>query len=342
MAAESPDIVAALNAESPELDELRAANVRLQRKLLAAKAKTADLVAAVEQAARDAAVTSGRAHVNGPKRDSRKKSAEVALVHSTDWQGGKHTETFNLDVLDQRIARFTSKIAEISDIQRADHPVRECVVMLGGDMCEGTAIFPGQAFEVDASLYDQLFTVARIVEQHITDLATVFESVRVVCEYGNHGRLGRKGDHPAHDNIDLMMYRIVAERFRADKRIRWQYGPGWHQIVDIGNYRALLFHGDEVKSFGGNTPAFGILRKVNSWASGVVAPFNDAYGGHFHTPMTLTMANGGQIYMTGSPESDNQYAAEFVAARGHPSQRLHFIDPDAGRVAASYLVWLDS
>jgi DNA repair exonuclease SbcCD nuclease subunit len=111
--------------------------------------------------------------------------------------------------------------------------------------------------------------------------------------------------------------------------------------VQIGNYRALLVHGDEIKSFGGNTPAFGILRKCNAWATGVVAPFDDAYMGHFHTPMTLTTANGGQVFVTGSPESGNIYAAEFVAAKGRPSQRLHFVDQERGRVTASYIVWLD-
>ena len=335
------DPAEALEQLSPELVALRQANVRLQRQLAQAKAKTAALIAAVEDAARDAAITIGRPEIPRPAKDRRTKGVEVALVHSTDWQGGKRTETFDMDVLEQRIIRFGDKIARITDMQRVDHPVKHCVVMLGGDMVEGTSIFPGQAWEVDASLYDQLFTVARIVERHIGDMAAIFETVHVVCEFGNHGRLGRPGDYQAGDNIDRMMYRIVSERFRNEPRVTWQTSGDWHQIVTIGAYRALLAHGDEIKSFGGNTPAFGILRKANAWASGVVADFDDVYLGHFHTPMTLTMANGRQVYVTGSPESDNQYAAEFVAAKGHPSQRLHYVDPDAGRVTASYLVWLD-
>lgn len=329
-----------LGRDDAEKAELRAANIRLQRQLVQAKAKTEALVDAVERAARDAALTVGRPTSPTVKRDTRRRREEVALIHATDWQGGKVTHTYNLDVLNKRMGTMASKVADLTDIQRADHPVKRCTLMLGGDMVEGVGIFPGQAFEVDASLYEQLFTVGRIIEQLIVDLLSMFERVDVVAEYGNHGRLGRKGDHPAHDNIDLFLYRMIAERTRCE-RVSWQFGPEWHQPVTIGNYRALLFHGDEIKSFGGNTPAFGILRKLTSWASGVVAPFQDAYGGHFHTPMTLTLPNGGQAYMTGSPESDNVYAAEFVAARGRPSQRLHFIDPDGGQVAASYLVWLD-
>ena len=330
----------ALNAETPELAELRAANMTLQRQLVQAKARTAALIEAVENAARSAAVTVGRPKVPTVKKDKRRKDAEVALVHLTDWQCGKQTETFDSTVLAERMTRMSEKVARITDMQRADHPVQHCTVMLGGDMVEGVGIFPGQAHEVDASLYGQMFTAARILEQSITDLSAVFETVHVVTEYGNHGRLGRRGDHPAHDNADLLLYRIVQERTESDA-VTWQVSTHWHQIVEIGAYRALLAHGDEIKSFGGNTPAFGILRKANSWASGVVDDFHDVYLGHFHTPMTLTMANGRQVYVSGSPESDNQYAAEFVAAKGHPSQRLHFVDPEAGRVTASYLVWLD-
>jgi hypothetical protein len=53
------------------------------------------------------------------------------------------------------------------------------------------------------------------------------------------------------------------------------------------------------------------------------------------------MANGGRIFVSGSPESESVYAAEFIAAKGKPSQRLHFIDPEKARVTAEYVVWLD-
>jgi hypothetical protein len=335
------ELAEGLSQETPEVIELRAANVRLQRQLRQANAKTEALVGAVHSAAREAAVIVGRPKATSVKSDKRKHSAEVALIHATDWQCGKRTATFNSEILASRMERLAAKVATLTEIQRADHPVKDCVLMLGGDMVEGVSIFPGQAFEVDSSLYTQIFTAARIIEQLVVDMLGIFEKVHVVCEYGNHGRLGRKGDHQAEDNADLFAYRTVSERL-TDPRLTWQLSGDWRQHVTIGNYRALLIHGDEIKSFGGNTPAFGILRKITAWSSGVVDGFNDAYLGHFHTPMTLTTPSGGQIYVTGSPESDNVYAAEFVAAKGHPSQRLHFIDPDAGRVTASYLVWLDS
>ena len=322
------------------IDQLRQALKRSNELNIRLKHKTGELVAAVHQAAKDAALATPPVKVKPPAKDTRKGKAEVALIHCTDWQLGKKTVSYGKQTCAQRIEQFIDKSLHITNIQRKHHPVRDCVLFLGGDMVEGLGIFPGQAWEVDALLYEQLFTTSHIIAQTITTLAANFESVRVVCEYGNHGRIGRKGEMPGGDNVDRIAYEIA--KHKVGHLVKdWQASDSWYQIAKIGNYKALLVHGDEIKSFGGNTPAFGILRKVNAWAGGVIEDFHDYYMGHWHTPMSLTMSNGGRIFVTGSPESHNEYAREFVAATGIPSQRLHFIDPDKGRVAAEYVVWLD-
>jgi hypothetical protein len=231
--------------------------------------------------------------------------------------------------------QLAQKVMELTTLQRTHHPVRECTLMFGGDMVEGITIFPGQAWEVEAHLFEQLFETVRIEETLVRTFAAFFDKVNVVCEYGNHGRLGRKGEMPANDNIDAISYRIAQDRTKDLKNVTWQMSPDWYQIVKIGNYSALLVHGDECK---GQTS---ILRKANAWATGVVEPFQDVYMGHFHTPTTMTMANAGRVFITGSPESHNEYAREVIAAVGKPSQRLHFVDPIKGRVTAEYTVWLD-
>jgi len=321
--------------------ELKSALRRAQQAEAKAKRKSEDIVNAVYQAASDALRAAPPAKIEKPKQSKAKGKPEVALVHLTDWQAGKKTVSYGLTTLADRIEQMTNKVIELTNIQRQHHPVRDCVVMLGGDMVEGIGIFPGQAYEVEAHLFEQLFEVVRIIEQTVKTLAQNFDTVQIVCEFGNHGRLGRKGDMPSGDNIDRMAYKIASERTAGIKGVTWQMSADWHQIVRVGNYRALLVHGDEVNSYGGNVPAFGILRKCNAWATGVVEDFHDVYMGHFHTPMSLTLANGGRVFVSGSPESHNEYARVFVAAVGKPSQRLHFVDPDKGRVTAEYTVWLD-
>jgi hypothetical protein len=328
--------------EYAEADELRETARRLQQKLAKAQAKTEELIRTVYEAARDAALMQPPVKpTSKPKVDRRRRRPEIALGHLTDLQFGKATESYSRATCEARVGEYVSKTAALTEIQRSDHPVRHGHLMLGGDMVEGTKIFPGQVYEIEAYLYDQLFGCARLIEQTVRSWLGIYEHVTVWEESGNHGRMGKKGEDPASDNIDRMAYRIARDRLENEPRLSWVPQESWYRIVEIGNYRALLVHGDEIKSFGGNTPAFGILRKCNAWASGVVEPFHDVYMGHFHTNMVLTLANGGRVFVSSSTESGSVYAQEFVAATGIPAQRVNFIDPERGRVTSEYVCWLD-
>ncbi len=320
--------------------ELEQTARRLATQLAREKLRTEQLVDAVYRAAKDAAIARGRIQIPAPVKDRRKPAGQVALIHTTDWQVGKVSDSYDLDIAQARIERLAQKVIHIAGIQRHAHPVKHCAVLLGGDMVEGVGIFPGQVYEIGAHLYEQLFAVANIVEQLVATLCAEFETVTVWDIHGNHGRLGRRGENPRNDNIDRVAYAIARDRLTHAKNLTWHHAETWHQIVEIGNYTALLVHGDQIKSFGGNLPAYGILRKTNAWAAGVLPKFRDAYFGHFHTHQTLAGADGRQVFMTGSPESGNEYAREFVAATGTPSQRLHFIDPDKGRVTSEWRIEL--
>jgi hypothetical protein len=77
-------------------------------------------------------------------------------------------------------------------IQRAHHPVRECVLMLGGDMGEGLFNFPAQPFEIDATIFGQYVKVSRLLVDVVRRALALYEKVTVVGEWGNHGRIGSK------------------------------------------------------------------------------------------------------------------------------------------------------
>ncbi|MFA7267556.1 MAG: hypothetical protein WC054_14700, partial [Candidatus Nanopelagicales bacterium] len=66
----------------------------------------------------------------------------------------------------------------------------------------------------------------------------------------------------------------------------------------------------------------------------------DAYIGHLHRRDSYGLPNGGMAYLTGSPETSNAYAAEVLAATSCATQRLHFVDPDAGMVVAEHILTL--
>jgi hypothetical protein len=330
--------------ESQDVKELRSALMRMQKQLRQAKERTQDLVEATHQAAYDAMLTMGKiSPVVEPTIDKRKAKGEVALWHMTDWQGAKRTTSYNSEIMRDRVLSFCQKATRITEIQRADHPVKEVTICFGGDMVEGLFNFPTQAFEVDATLFEQYVNVSRLCVDVVRHALANYEKVTVIAEWGNHGRIGSKRDNvPRSDNFDRMCYELARQLLQGEKRLTWQDCPEDIQRVEIGNYRALLIHGDEVGRNGFASPG-AIVQHANKWRSGSYPwEFRDVYIGHYHTHSEWAMANGqGSVYQTGSTESDNRYAGVMLAASATPSQRLHFIDPVKGRVTAVYKVWLD-
>lgn len=334
----------ALDAQR-EIDDLRGALVRSQRELARAKSKTDHLVAATIQAAHDAVLSKPKLVAPKPKKDTRTKTGEVALWHLTDWQGAKVSTSYNSKVMAERVHRFVDKAERITAIHRSDHPVKDVCILLGGDMIEGLFNFPTQPFEIDATLFEQFVTVSNLIVEIIRRALGVYENVHVVAEWGNHGRLGSRRDAvPRSDNADRMTYELARQILfsSGETRLTWEDCPEDIQRVQIGEYRALLIHGDEIgrTGYASNTT---IVNHVNRWRSGVYQwDFRDVYVGHYHTHYQSSLADGsGAVYGTGSTESDNRYASVGLASSSIPSQRLHFIDPLAGRVTAQYQVWLN-
>jgi len=330
--------------ESSDVVELRKALMRVQKQLLQAKDRTDELVEVTHQAAHDAVLGMGEIKpVAERKLLKGKKKSEVALWHMTDWQGAKKTTSYNSEVMYKRVMQFAEKAVAITDIMRADHPVNECVIMFGGDMVEGLFNFPSQAFEIDSTLFEQYVNVSRLCVDVVRYALANYSKVTVVPEWGNHGRIGSKRDNvPRSDNFDRMCYELARQLLAGEKRLTWQECPEDIQRVEIGNYKALLIHGDEVGRNGFASPG-AIVQHANRWRSGAYPwEFRDVYIGHYHTHAEWAMANGqGSVYQTGSTESDNRYAGVMLAASATPSQRLHFVDPVKGRVTAGYKVWLD-
>ncbi len=328
--------------KAAENEALRQANARLSRQVLEHKNRGAEIVKAVYQAAYDASIVVGQSKSMPPAKDKRTKGAEVALWHMTDWQGAKVTTSYNSEVMKERVKRFVKKAIQITEIQRADHPVKDAVLMFGGDMVEGLFNFPTQPFEIDATLFKQFVTVAKLIEEVVAEALENYEHVTVVAEWGNHGRLGSKRDAiPKADNLDRMTYELARQRLEDEDRLTWEDCPEDIQRVEIGNYRALLMHGDEVGRAGFASPS-AWQAAGNRWKSAYGWAFNDIFLGHYHKVAQENLADGsGAIYWTGSTESDNRYARDSMAASGVPSQRLHFVDPEKGRTTAQYIVYVD-
>lgn len=330
-------------ADESTKDALR----RTLRQLEAAKSNRAELVQAVRDAARDAVAGLEIPPVPPPKPDRRSGTPEVALAVVSDWQLAKLTPSYNSKVCEERVIRYAEKVAQLTRIQRAAHPVKECRIYLLGDLVEGEMIFPGQVHRIDASLYRQVLTDGpRILGGLVRRLAAEFEKVRVVGVIGNHGAIGgraRKEYHPE-SNADSMLYEVTRMATENLKNVEWAPNMTsgerhWYAVDYIGKHGFLLYHGDQVRGGFAGHPWYGFSKRLLGWrTSGQLPQFTYSLSGHFHTPNRMYL-NGLTNWGNGSTESDNTYALEELAASGEPCQWLLFAHPENG-VTAEYLVKL--
>jgi hypothetical protein len=342
-----------IDSDSSSDSDIKTAYLKLIKEYDKVKTKQDTLVEAVYRAVKEDIAEYKYVPVKPPQKDKRKKGEEVAVAVIADWQLSKVTKesdgttiSYDSQICEQRINKYAEKIIELTEIQRADHPVREVRIWALGDIIEGEMIFPGQEFLIDGGLYRQItINGPRIIKNFVNKMLENFETVTFVGVIGNHGSIGGRArrNHDPETNGDRMLYRIIQLMFENEPRVKFIIPDGrgernWYAIDKIGNYSSLLIHGDQ---FNGLSTLYAFQKKIFGWKVGAIQEhFDDVYLGHFHTPTKMTF-NTVQCRISGSPESNNTYAMESLAAVGRPSQPLMFVHPEKGIVTAEYICWLD-
>jgi hypothetical protein len=274
---------------------------------------------------------------------SRRKREEKALLHVTDTQIGKLTESYSTAVAEERLIRLADKVRHITEVRRSSAAVNEIVVLLGGDMVEGESIFPGQSHQIDQGLFEQACkTAPAIFVRLILSLLQTFPKVRVACVSGNHGRSAPRsvGSHPL-TNWDRVCYQITrdillgTEQFpRKDlqNRLTFEIPDTFYTVQYIYDWGVLCVHGDQIRGGWAGFPLYGTAKKVWGWIDSIPEEFDLILFGHFHQYASGVL-NYREYFAGGTTESGNVYAQEQMAATGWPIQRLMFFDKEQGIIS---------
>ncbi|MEM4204665.1 MAG: hypothetical protein QXS54_11400 [Candidatus Methanomethylicaceae archaeon] len=335
------------NAEK-RIEQLRAANLRLLRRLEEAHERRSYLIKAVYDAINDGISSLDLSSVRSIVPHDQGQSDEVPIIVFSDWQLGKKTPTYNTEVCAKRIQKYCEKLARIVELHRRAKRISSARVYLLGDIVEGELIFPGQVHHIDASLYRQVTVDGpRILYNALTQMLQIFSDIKVICVTGNHGALGGKQrkEYSPESNADLILYRILSLLFKDCDRIKFELPDKyskrqWYAIDRIGKYSFLLFHGDQMRGGGfAGIPFYAFARAIYSWSSGAIPEkFDYAICGHWHQAASLPF-NFKVLWVNGSTESYNVYAQEEIKAMSAPQQWLLFCHPEHG-VTAEYRIWL--
>jgi len=268
---------------------------------------------------------------------------EVAVAVISDSHVGQVVDAREIDAaLGYNPAIFLNRLqyleAEITQILSA-HPVEKIVVLFAGDIVHGRL---GHSLEDDLTMpiATQVDLAIHAFLQFLTRISRLTKSVEVHGVGGNHGRWPGTRKVPTDrrwSQLDTIVYNslqtlcsLAAPNVRFDDRISAR------RMIDIGDYRILLLHGDQLR--GGNYASAGIQKEMQHWLMRHLQngerPPNLIVLGDKHISANLP-AGLGEALINGSFVGEDVFAQNFPPSR--PAQTLFFIRPGVGKTRTHHI-----
>lgn len=242
----------------------------------------------------------------------------LALLVS-DVHIGKKTHSFDSVTFKLRLAEL---LKESIDLIKVNNP-KEFVLILNGDIIDGEAIFPSHPYEIEMPSSDQYFLAAQAFGWMIQELCK-HTFVRVICQAGNHGRMGRKGELPYTSNWEYLLYHFIEVAMKPlvdANRVRFEIPTYWYGVHKIQDTNFLITHGDAIKGGG----SLGTVRAASiKWAESVPHKWDVLCMGHFHCPYDMTYVSK-RIVGNGTFVSDDDFSIRELKERVLPSQTFMLV-----------------
>lgn len=320
---------------STRIDGLQAMNQKLRKELERKEAYTTNIVEALITELGTLSPTPLRFPATMQNGDP-----ETAIALISDWQAGsfwtnEDTSGFgemSTAIISDRVRLLTQKIVQLVNLQRMSRPINKLVLNVLGDIVEGDTIFDSQGVFIDQHALAQMSTCLCLFEEMIITLLEHFpDGISLYAVAGNHGRVGKKGEHHPLNNWDHVLYLFIAERFRHDPRLKVFISTAnrmAYNLPEAPNWNHLILHGDTIKSHYG-IPWYGVDRDVSRVSEVYDKPFHYVSLGHFHSAATIDKPYGLKIVngcLTGvSP------LASTLGVGGIPKQIMYGLHPEEGK-----------
>lgn len=336
-------------ASTHHLDPVKAAEDRKER--ITDKRQVANLVEQLREArTRQAFLDATRKIAPTPKISPREKSPGIremtAVCMASDWHVEEEVDPvsvayrneYNLEIADRRVARFFEGIVWNIEHHRASKKVviRDLVLALSGDLFTGyiheelmelNALSPTEAVRW---LLPRLRDGIRMLLNRLG-----LEHIEIPCSHGNHGRTTLKSRiaSGAENSYENLMYHMLAEEFRNEKRVHFEITSSPHQYVQVYEFVLHFHHGDSLKYAGGvGGLAVPLLRAIPAWDNVKFAHYHHI--GHFHQ-----LSDFGRAMVNGSLIGFGAYSQWIKASPEPPQQLFYLIDRSRGK-CQSTPIWV--
>lgn len=242
---------------------------------------------------------------------------------------------FNLEIAEERIQMFFVNVAKLVQLKQEAIKLDTLVLALLGDFITG-AIHD----EIE-TLLDPAEAVVNI-QNHLASgieylLANTNVSIDIPCHSGNHGRQTKtihQGNEHGNSH-EYLMYHMLANHFRGNKRVKFLIAKGYHSYYDINGFKIRFHHGHNIKYNGGVGGVYiSVNKAINQWNKANFADL-DCFA-HFHQ-----LRYGGNFVLNGSLIGYNAYALSIKADYEKPKQAFFLVNHGRKEITDFSPVWLD-
>jgi hypothetical protein len=258
----------------------------------------------------------------------------TAILSDTHWDevvipgeiGGQNA--YDREIATLRLRRWATSLVEQATTYLAGVDVKGAVVMLGGDMLNGT-LHDNAEHNADYIPGTLVYWSEQLAAALVL-LADAFGAVHCPVVVGNHGRLTLKPRTAgrARDSYDWLICHMAAAHLKHDERITFSIQDDPDAWVQVYGTTYLLTHGDQAKGGGGIggvwTP---IMRLAARKRQRYQRDFTMVCG-HWHS---LVMAPGQGLIVNGTTKGYDAFAAHVLNAPAErPQQAAWLTTPEHG------------
>jgi len=262
----------------------------------------------------------------------------IGASYSLEDTGG--LSEFNLDVFYRRLESLKQSVTRIVERHKLMYELPELHIFCLGDIVagmEGSGQWSMSYINLD--IYDQMLEGAKALRDLVATLAGAFPKVNFYGIYGNHGRIGKRGDNKVSTNWDRICYEFLRMSLVEYENIEWEIPTAWFLQKEIQGHNFFISHGDGIRGSMG-IPHYGVERAEKN-ISGMMHVRPDYFLiGHFHSPAEI-QTNCSKIIMNGSFMNGDMYSLRDLRKSGRAEQKIFGIHRKHG-VTWTYDIHLDA
>jgi len=253
------------------------------------------------------------------------KSDEVANLNEYNWL-----------IWRQELNAWKDKVIALIDEHATAFTLDKIVISFLGDFVEGFDIFKGQVWSIEKNVVDQAIHGAEDVAKALSEIFLTFPQYKfhLLEVFGNHGRLGRKGETPYSNSMDKVFLRFLKLRLESTvKNFVYYENESWFYLVNVYGWNHLLLHGDQ-----GMSAMWSSRPTINSLEKGIVRynqmlqnQIHFVHVGHYHQDWQISF-NASQMLINGSFVGTSKFSASQLVSGSAPVQTMHVFDPKFGLI----------